>query len=102
MSEVIYLNTRRFIDTVQSRTPLTTGPRVYIREARDGIWLVHDEDDRKGGCFRNRQAAFQFVEDEFGLQAEIVIQPRFPAQSRQSVTHIKHATSVAHRAVAAH
>jgi hypothetical protein len=100
MSEVIYLDTRRFIDTVQSEAPLTSGPRVYVREARDGIWLVHDEDDRKGGCFRNRQAAFQFVEDEFGSEAEIIVQPRFPAQSRQSVTHIKQATSVAHRVVA--
>jgi hypothetical protein len=102
MSEVIYLDTRRFIDTVQSGSSLNVeaGPRVYVREARDGIWLVHDEDDRKGGCFRNRQAAFQFVEDEFGPRAEIVVQPRFPT-ARQPV-HIKQATSIAHRAVAAH
>jgi len=101
MSEVIYLDTRRFIDTVQSGKTLTAGPRVYVREARDNIWIVHDEDDRKGGCFRSRQAAFQFVEDEFGVNAEIVVQPRFPAQSRKGVTHFRQATSVAHRAVAA-
>lgn len=101
MSEVIYLDTRRFTDSVQSDSTLTAGPRVYVREAHSGIWLVHDEDDRKGGCFRNRQAAFQFVEDEFGPQAEIVVQPRFPTQARQRVGHIKESNSVAHRAVAA-
>ena len=98
MSEVIYLNTRRFIDTVQSEMSPTSGPRIFVREARAGLWLVHDEDDQKGGCFRNRRAAFQFVEDEFGSQAEIVVQPKFPTQSRQrSVSHIKQTASVAHR-----
>ena len=104
MSEVIYLDTRRFSDRLRSESPLTvqSGPRVFVREAHAGLWLVHDEDDRKGGCFRNRDTAFQFVEDEFGPRAEIVVQPKFPAHAQQGVSHIKQSTSVAQRAVAAH
>jgi hypothetical protein len=101
MSEVIYLDTRRFTGSVQSDSTLSTGPRVYVREAREGIWLVHDEDDFKGGCFRNRQSAFHFVAEEFDPQAIIVVQPRFPVQARQRVSHFRESASVAHRAVVA-
>lgn len=51
--------------------------RVYVREANAGMWIVHDESDSKGGCFRSRYAALRFVEDTFGLDAEIEVQPRF-------------------------
>jgi hypothetical protein len=93
MSEVIYLDTSRFAGSLQSDSTLTTGPSVYVREAHAGIWLVQCDDDSKGGCFRNRRTAFQFVEDEFGSQAQIVVRPRFSAQARQR--------AIAQRAVAA-
>jgi hypothetical protein len=102
MSEVIYLDPKRFAGRPRSAPALTTetGPRVIVREAHAGLWLVHDEDDRKGGCFNNRETAFRFVADEFGPRAEILIQPRFPVHARQRVAHIKHTASLAHRATA--
>ena len=42
-----------------------------------GIWIAHDEHDSKGGCFRNHETACRFAVDEFGANAEIVIQPLF-------------------------
>jgi hypothetical protein len=103
MSEVIYLDASRFTGSLQSGSTETAeaGPRVFVREIRSNIWLVHDEDDTKGGCFRNRQTAFRFVEEEFGPEAQVVVQPRFPAQAPR-VSHIKQSTSIAHRAIAAH
>jgi hypothetical protein len=102
MSEVIFLDPKRFAGRPQSESTLTRQPRprVIVREAHAGLWLVHDENDRKGGCFKNRETAFRFVEDEFGPRAEILIQPRFPVHPRQRVAHIKHTASVAHRATA--
>jgi hypothetical protein len=71
---------------------------VHVREVRNGVWIAHDEFDRKGGCFRNRAAALQFVDDEFGKDAATVIHPRFatPEQRLQS------RSSTAFQAVAAH
>ena len=54
-------------------------PRVYLREADAGMWIVHDEGDSKGGCFRSTNRC-RFVEDEFGADAQIVVQPQFPRQ----------------------
>jgi hypothetical protein len=58
---------------------------VHVREVRNGVWIVHDELDRKGGCFRDRTAALRFVDDEFGKDAATVIHPRFATpEERQS------------------
>jgi hypothetical protein len=62
---------------------------------------VHDDDDTKGGCFRSRGAALRFVADEFGADAETVVQPRFPTASSRAISHFNAARSVAHRAAAA-
>jgi hypothetical protein len=103
MSEVIYL---KAIETpAQSRTVkahMAPGPQVYIREAYAGMWIVHDESDRKGGCFRTHEAALRFTEEEFGPSAQIVVQPHFSASSRKSVSHFRQTASVAHRAIASH
>ena len=76
--------------------------RVFIREARAGTWIVHDESDRKGGCFTSRHAAFRFVEDEFGLSAEIVVQPNLSAMIARLMAMPKPLQSIAQRAVAAY
>ncbi len=104
MSEVIYLDTSRFAGSLQSGSTRTaqTGPSVFVREVRSGVWLVHDADDLKGGCFRNRQTAFRFVADEFGPDAQVVVQPRFPGQAQQRISHIRQSASVAHKAITAH
>jgi hypothetical protein len=61
-------------------------PGVHVREVGNGVWIVHDELDRKGGCFRDRAAALRFVNDEFGKDAAMVIHPHFatPEERRQS------------------
>jgi hypothetical protein len=57
---------------------------VFLREMRDGMWIVHDETDSKGGCFRDRASAFKFVADEFGADAVTVIHPRFSTPAERS------------------
>ena len=101
MAEIIYLYADR-TSPVQSQKAQATGPagaRVYVRETGAGIWIVHDEDDSKGGCFRNHQTACRFAVDEFGADAEIVVQPMFSSQTRLS--HFKQSKSVAHKVLAA-
>jgi hypothetical protein len=59
---------------------------IHVHEVENGIWIVHDELDRKGGCFRDRAAALRFVDDEFGKDAVTVIHPHFatPEERLQS------------------
>ena len=105
MSEVIYLNADRTSRALQSQPTeahRSFGPRAYIREAYAGMWIVHDDGDSKGGCFRDHDAALRFAEEEFGTNAQIVVQPLFSAPSRKPVSHFKQSTSVAHRALATH
>lgn len=105
MSEVVYLNAARTSHALQSQpVPArgSSGPRVYVREAHAGMWIVHDEGDTKGGCFCSHDAAFRFAEVEFGATAQIVVQPHFSAPSRKPLSHFKQSTTVAHRALAAH
>jgi hypothetical protein len=104
MSEVIYLEASRFSRRRRAEPALkveTSGRRVYVREAHSGIWLVHDERDSKGGCFRGRQAAFDYVERQFGARAELVVQPLFSTAAKRSISHFRQSASVAQRAIAA-
>ena len=100
MAEIIYLYADRISPVQSQKAPAQDpfGPRVYIRETSAGIWIVHDENDSKGGCFRDHSTACRFAEDEFGVDAEIVVQPMFSSQTRLS--HFKQSKSVAHRALA--
>lgn len=102
MSEVIYLKARTSGPTQTVQTPASTGPRVFIREAYAGMWIVHDESDSKGGCFRSHESAFRFAVEEFGANAQVVVQPNFAGGSRKTVSHFKQTASVAHRAIASH
>ena len=77
----------------------TAGERVYVREAPSGVWIVHDEADRKGGCFRDRASAFKFVEDEFGERAEMVVQPHFTSAATRAEARSRESSSVAQRAI---
>jgi hypothetical protein len=102
MSNVFFLDTKKAPgprgETAAKRT--TFGPRVYVRETDGGIWLVHDDHDSKGGCFMDHAVAYRFAMEEFGAEAEIVVQPRFAAPSRRTVSHFKQSRSVAQRALA--
>jgi hypothetical protein len=100
MSNVFFLKTNRVPGHRPALASRTPGTRVYVRETGAGIWLVHDDHDSKGGCFMDRAAAFRFAADEFGADAEIVIQPRFAPPSRRAVSHFKQSRSVAQKAVA--
>lgn len=100
MSEIIQFQPRTQTSAQGRRVPpASTGTRVFVRQAHASTWIVHDEHDRKGGCFHSHATAFRFAEEEFGANAEIVVQPLFPAAN--TISHIHQATSVAHRAVAA-
>ena len=98
MAEIIYLYADR-TSQVQSQAPAPGpfGPRVYVRETNAGVWIVHDEDDSKGGCFRSHETACRFAEDEFGAGAELVIQPLF---SETRLSHFRQSKSVANQALA--
>jgi hypothetical protein len=101
MAEIIYLYADR-TSQVQSQPTHAPGPfgmRVYVRETNAGIWIVHDEDDSKGGCFRNNETACRFAMDEFGANAEIVIQPLF---SETRLSHFRQSKSIANQALARH
>jgi len=102
MSEVIFLEARAAHHG--ARTDATSpgtapGERVFVREASSGIWIVHDETDRKGGCFRDRASAFKFVEDEFGGNAEMVVQPLFTSAATRAEASARESSSVAQRAI---
>jgi hypothetical protein len=62
--------------------------RVYVREVKSGVWIVHDELDRKGGRFCDRATALQFVNDEFGKDATTVIHSRFATSNRTPRLHL--------------
>ena len=102
MSEVIFFELgvahqgARTAAAVRRNTP---GERVFVREAASGIWIVHDEADRKGGCFRDRASAFKFVEDEFGARAEMVVQPHFARLATRAEARSRESSSVAQRAI---
>lgn len=104
MSEVIFFETgvahqgTRIAATAPRSTP---GERVFVREAPSGIWFVHDETDRKGGCFRDRASAFKFVEDEFGERAEMIVQPLFTRLATRVEARARESCSVAQRAIMA-
>jgi len=101
MSEVVYLHADRTSDALQSRPAPAHGifgPRVYVREAHAGLWIVHDDSDTKGGCFRSHETAFRFAEEEFGADAQIVVQPQFSGP-RKPVSHFKQSASVAQQAL---
>jgi len=102
MSNVFFLATNKVpgkrVRAPVQRTP--SGPRVYVRETGAGIWLVHDDHDSKGGCFMDRAVAFRYAANEFGADAEIVIQPRFAAPSKRALSHFKQSTAVAQKALA--
>ena len=97
MAEIIYLYADRIPPQSKAQAPGPFGPRVYVRETNAGIWIVHDEDDSKGGCFRSHETACRFAEDEFGVDAEIVIQPLF---SETRLSHFRQSKSIANQALA--
>jgi hypothetical protein len=98
MAEIIYLYADRTSQQSQpTEAPHQSGPRVYVRETDAGIWIVHDEDDSKGGCFRSHETACRFATDEFGADAEIVIQPQF---SETRLSHFRQSKSIANQALA--
>ena len=102
MSEVIFFETSVAHQGARpaAAVPRTApGERVFVREAQAGIWIVHDEADRKGGCFRDRHSAFKFVEDEFGGNAEMVVQPLFTSAATRAVARSRESSSVAQRAI---
>jgi hypothetical protein len=98
MAEIIYLRSDRTSQTQTQQKTGPFGPRVYVRETSAGIWIVHDEHDSKGGCFRSHETACRFATDEFGASAEMVVQPLFSSATRLS--HFKQSKSVAHQALA--
>lgn len=100
MSEVVYLNARLNSHAQSGQPARSAGTQVYVREALAGMWIVHDEADKKGGCFRSHDAAFRFAEEEFGAGADIVVQPHFSLATKRTFSHFKQSTSVAHRALA--
>lgn len=53
--------------------------RIHVSETSKGTWIVRDEADRRGGFFQDRRAAFRFIRDEFGRNAEIVARPTLTA-----------------------
>jgi hypothetical protein len=89
MNNIVHLETVRAEYVSMEPRNESRGPSVFLREVRDGMWIVHDESDTMGGCFRDRASAFKFVADEFGADAVTVIHPRFstPAEryARSSV-----------------
>ena len=99
MAEIIYLHANRTaqMQSQQAQAAGPFGPRVYVRETNAGIWIVHDEDDSKGGCFRSHETACRFATDEFGANAEIVIQPLF---SETRLSHFRQSKSIANQALA--
>jgi len=102
MSEVIFLEAGvadQGVRTTGSARRNMPGERVFVREASSGIWIVHDETDRKGGCFRDRASAFKFVEDEFGERAEMVVQPLFTSAATRAEAYSRESSSVAQRAI---
>ena len=102
MSEVIFFETgvaHQGAGIAASARRNTPGERVFVREAPSGIWIVHDEADRKGGCFRDRASAFKFVEDEFGERAEMVVQPLFTSAATRAEARSRESSSVAQRAI---
>jgi hypothetical protein len=104
MSEVIFLTAIKFPRSLLTRhgpKPEKLGPQVYVSGAQSDIWTVHSKDDRRGGCFRSRDAAFRFLLDEFGADARIVVQPRFRAPNNRSADGVDSSLSVAQRATAA-
>lgn len=48
----------------------TSGAR--LRETRTGAWVVHDENNRRGGCFFTHEAALKYIRTEFGPDAQII------------------------------
>lgn len=38
---------------------------AQLREGPSGIWIVQDAAERKGGFFRDREAAMAFIRKEF-------------------------------------
>lgn len=45
---------------------------VYLRETREGHWIIQDEKGRKGGRFVDRRAAIKYIRRELGLRAQPV------------------------------
>ena len=102
MSEVVFFDTSvaHHGPRIGASAPRSAaGERVFVREAASGIWIVHDEADRKGGCFRDRASAFKFVEDEFGARAEMVVQPHFARLATRAEARSRESSSVAQRAI---
>lgn len=63
--------------------------RIHVSETPKGAWIVRDEADRRGGFFQDRRAAYRFIRDEFGRDAEIIARPSLAttAATRRSNSH---------------
>lgn len=45
---------------------------LRLRETPTGAWVVHEEGDRRGGCFFTYAAALKYIRAEFGQDAVIL------------------------------
>jgi hypothetical protein len=55
--------------------PKAVARRVFVRVAPSGAWIISDEYERRGGRFRSRECALQFIRREFGTKARLVFVP---------------------------
>ena len=97
MSNIVHIETVRATYDSEAWENRNRKQSVFLHEVRDGVWIVHDESDSKGGCFRDRTSAFKFVADEFGADAVTVIRPRFSTPAERGAR-----LSTAQSAVMAH
>jgi len=87
MNNIVHLETiRAEYDTVESNE--SRRQSVFLREMRDGMWIVHDETDTKGGCFRDRASAFKFVAEEFGADVVTVFHPHFSTPAERALASV--------------
>ncbi|PUB17106.1 hypothetical protein DFP92_102116 [Yoonia sediminilitoris] len=54
--------------------PVRTKSILYLRQLASGRWIVHDATNARGGCFRDRRSALNYINVEFSPTFTIVLQ----------------------------
>jgi hypothetical protein len=95
MNELLFIDSKMGIETSATLASLGYSEmetRVLMRETATGQWMVRDGQDRKGGIFYTRKAALSFVRNEFGADAEIVMEAA-PAETTMGVVGVFNTSS---------
>lgn len=57
--------------------PVASRPVVFLRQISPEQWVVTDQNNLRGGIFRDLKSAQKYIRNDFTPGTTVVVQPRF-------------------------